>query len=218
MDREYWLNRWVEDRTGFHVKGVNPMLERFWPQVAPSTNGKVLVPLCGKSEDLRWLAERGHEVVGVELSPIAALAFSAEQGIAFSETAEPPFTVFRGNQIAFYAGDLFDFTLEIGGPFDCFYDRAALIALPPAVWPDYARHLQSLMASQWRGLLISLEYDTSNMDGPPFSVSESELRALFVDRQVDKLYEHDCLDDEPRFKDRGVRWLKEAVYRLSSLS
>ena len=35
----------------------------------------VLVPLCGKSLDLVWLAEQGHAVIGVEL----AEAFVKEQ-------------------------------------------------------------------------------------------------------------------------------------------
>src|SRR6185503_16503780 len=67
MHREFWINRWNENQIGFHVKGVNPLLTRFWP----SARGRVLVPLCGKSEDLRWLAERRHEVVGVEFSLVA---------------------------------------------------------------------------------------------------------------------------------------------------
>ncbi len=218
MEREYWLNRWVENRTGFHVKGVNPLLERFWLDVAPSSDGRTLVPLCGKSEDLRWLAERGHDVVGVDLSAIAAKAFSEEQGIAFTEKPEPPFTVFRGQHITFYAGDLFDFTPGIGGYFDFLYDRAALIALPSTMRPGYAALLRSLLGSQGKGLVISLEYDTSNMEGPPFSVPEDEVRTLFTDFRVEKLHEYDCLDDEPRFKDRGVRWMKEVVYHLSPLA
>ncbi len=218
MDREYWLDRWVENRTGFHRAGVNPLLEQFWPQVAPSPAGRVLVPLCGKSVDLRWLADRGHEVVGVDLSPLAARAFSSEQDTVFAESPEPPFTVYRGNRITFYVGDLLDFTPGTGGRFGLFYDRAALIALPPAMRPGYARQLLSLMEAGARGLLISLEYDTSSMDGPPFSVSEDEVRTLFAKFQVDRLLQYDCLDDEPRFKDRGVRWMKEAVYRLSLLA
>ncbi len=35
------------------------------------TGRRVLVPLCGKTPDLLWLAEQGNEIVGVELSEIA---------------------------------------------------------------------------------------------------------------------------------------------------
>ncbi len=135
MHREFWINRWNENQIGFHLKGVNPLLTRFWP----SARGRVLVPLCGKSEDLCWLAERRHEVVGVEFSLVAAKAFAAEQGIVFTETHEPPFTVFRGNWITYYVGDFQDFTPAIGGRFDLLYDRAALIALPPETRPGYVR-------------------------------------------------------------------------------
>ena len=31
----------------------------------------ILVTMCGKSVDLLWLCERGHSVIGIEISPIA---------------------------------------------------------------------------------------------------------------------------------------------------
>lgn len=174
----------------------------------------MLVPLCGKTEDLRWLSARGHEVVGVELSLIAAKAFAAEQGIVFTESHEPPFTVFRGKSITLYAGDFFDFSPAVDGLFDLFYDRAALIALPPEMRPAYAQHLRSLITGGARGLLIGLEYDSSAMHGPPFSVPETEVRRLFSGFSCENLLESDCLEDEPRFKARGLTWMKEIVYSL----
>ena len=210
MNREFWINRWNQNQIGFHLHGVNPLLTQYWPRV----RGRVLVPLCGKSEDLCWLAERRHEVVGVEVSLIAAKAFAAEQGIVFRETHEPPFTVLRGNWITYYVGDFFDFTPEITGLFDAFYDRAALIALPPETRPAYVRLLKSLMADVAQGLLIGLEYDPSQMHGPPFSVPEAEVRSLFEPLRCEKLFEYDCLEQEPKFKERGLTWLKEMVYRV----
>ena len=65
MDPQYWINRWQENRIGFHEAGVNPLLERFLP-LAAATPPRVLVPLCGKSEDLTWLAALGHPVLGVD--------------------------------------------------------------------------------------------------------------------------------------------------------
>lgn len=218
MDRDFWINRWTENQIGFHVKGVNPLLTRFWasisPSTSPSTSGRVVVPLCGKSEDLRWLSELGHDVVGVELSLVAAKAFAAEQSMAFIETHEPPFTVLRGKGITYYVGDFFNFTPRIAGPFDLFYDRAALIALPPELRQRYVEQLKSLIATGGQGLLIGLEYDPSQMHGPPFTVPETEVQRLFQPFRCEKLLEFDCLEDEPRFKARGVTWMKEMVYRV----
>jgi len=218
MDRDFWLRRWNDNQIGFHVEGTNPLLVQYWPTIASTGAKKVLVPLCGKSEDLRWLSEQGQDVVGVELSLLAAKAFAAEQGIIFTETHEPPFTVLRGKHITYYVGDFFDFTREAEGSFRLFYDRAALIALPPEVRPGYASHLVSLMEPQFDGLLIALEYDQSEMHGPPFTVPEAEVRRLFSEYDCSKLIEFDCLEEEPKFKARGVTWMKEVVYHLKGTS
>jgi len=214
MDREFWINRWNDNQIGFHVKGVNPLLTRYWSAVSSTATGRVLVPLCGKSEDLRWLAERGHDVVGVEFSLIAAKAFAAEQGMTFIESHEPPFTVLRGEKVTFYVGDFFNVTPGIVGTFGLLYDRAALIALPPEVRPAYVEHLSRLFSKAGKALLIGLEYDPSQMHGPPFAVAEAEVRRLFKDLRCEKLLQYDCLESEPRFKARGVTWMKEVVYLL----
>ena len=214
MNPEYWINRWNVNQIGFHLNGVNPLLTRFWPSIETSASARVLVPLCGKSEDLRWLVERGHETVGVELSLLAAKTFAVEQGVVLTETHEPPFTVLRGSRLTYYVGDFFDFTPAIGGSFDLFYDRAALIALPPEMRPGYVQHLASLITKNSQGLLIGLEYDPAEMHGPPFTVPEPEIRRLFGAFQCEKLLEYDCLDQEPHFRKRGLTWMKESAYSL----
>src|SRR4029434_1531073 len=141
-----------------------------------------------------------------------------EQGVVFTEFHEPPFTVLRSERITYYVGDFFDFTPSIAGSFDRFYDRAALIALPPELRAAYAPHLLSLIKDGGQGLLIALEYDPSQMHGPPFTVPEAEVRSLFSAFRCEKLVEFDCLEDEPRFKARGLTWMKEVVYHLKGKS
>jgi thiopurine S-methyltransferase len=213
MNNEFWLKRWSENRIGFHKAGVNPLLEEFLPQIS-KVPGRTLVPLCGKSVDLAWLASRGHQVVGADISEIAARAFASEQGIAMTVANEPPFTVFRAERIAYYVGDFFNIKPERTGRFDLIYDRAALIALPQDKRPEYAKHLKSLLVPGGNILMISLEYDPKKMEGPPFAVTESEVRALFRELTVEKLHEHDSIDEEARFKERGLDWMKEVVYRI----
>ena len=200
MNNDYWLDRWKENRIGFHKPVVNPFLERYWPQVA-ETAGRILAPLCGKSVDLVWLAERGHEVVGIDLSQLAADAFASEQGR-------------RAERVKYLVGDLFDLTAEKVGLFDFVYDRAALIALPEGLRARYVKHLRTLLTPRAQALLISLEYDPAQMTGPPFSVPESEVRSLFAPAAIEKLHEHDCIDEEQQFKARGLSWMKEIVWNL----
>ena len=78
---EDWLLRWHEDRIGWHEASGNAALAKYWPAVAE--HSRVLVPLCGKSPDLLWLASQGYEVTGIELSEIAIRAFFEESGLDF---------------------------------------------------------------------------------------------------------------------------------------
>ena len=78
MDTDYWRERWARSETGFHQKEINPHLQRFWSALNLAPGSRVFVPLCGKSRDMLWLRGQGHEVVGVEISPLAVEAFFAE--------------------------------------------------------------------------------------------------------------------------------------------
>jgi thiopurine S-methyltransferase len=65
-----WTSRWTENRIGFHKEVVNPHLLKHLPVLASEAGGKetVFVPLCGKTKDLKYLEERGFNVVGLEYS------------------------------------------------------------------------------------------------------------------------------------------------------
>ena len=53
------------------------------------------------------------------------------------------------------------------------------------------------------------------MNGPPFSVSQHEVLELYQDKfKVSELSRNNILDDESRFKQRGIDYLTEAVYLL----
>ncbi|HEU4733334.1 MAG TPA: thiopurine S-methyltransferase [Kofleriaceae bacterium] len=186
MDED-WLARWRDGRIGFHEGRPNTLLEHHAARLAGCR--RVLVPLCGKSEDLALLAAQGHEVVGVELAEPAVRAFFDEHGLVPVVTARGPFVEYRAGTITLLAGDMFATTPELVGPIDAFYDRAALIALPPELRPRYVEQVRSL-APGGSGLVITLEYDQSLMTGPPFAVLEPELRALYAGASIEALEEH----------------------------
>jgi thiopurine S-methyltransferase len=75
MDKDFWHERWKKKETGFHLKDANPFLRKHWGSINASPQDTVFVPLCGKSKDLIWLAERVQNVIGVELSQQATEEF-----------------------------------------------------------------------------------------------------------------------------------------------
>jgi len=215
MTPEFWHQRWQHGETGWHQDEVNLHLQEHWPRLGVRPGEKVFVPLCGKTLDLLWLAGQGLQVLGVELSPIAVEAFFGENGLTPEVSEEPPFRRYRVDEVTVLCGDYFDLAAEHLEGVTAVFDRASLIALPPHMRPRYAAHLQTLLTPESRILLVTLDYDQSEMAGPPFSVSEQEVRDLLGRRfEIRRLAELDVWAENPRFRERGLSRLLEQVYGL----
>ena len=179
MDHEFWQARWREGRIGFHEGEGSPRLREALSRLTGDRPGAVLVPLCGKSVDMRILAGAGQRVVGVELAESAAVAFFDEWGVTPEIDEQGPFKRYAGQGVTILVGDFFALTPEQLGPVDAAFDRAALVALPPGLRARYAPHLCALLPPGARLLLVTFEYDQSLAAGPPFSVTADEVRSLF---------------------------------------
>jgi thiopurine S-methyltransferase len=217
MDTAFWIERWDRKQIGFHQTEINPYLQAHWASLGV-TGGTVLVPLCGKSLDMRWLHAQGHAVIGVEVSRQAVSEFFAEQqlephvtqGSRFESWQAPGYRLLCGDFFALEAADLY----EVGAVFD----RAALIALPQVLRQRYVDKLQATLPAQVHTLLVAMTYPQQQMNGPPFSVDETAVRSLYGSYKVEKLQDEDILiqPENARFKERGLRQMSEQVYRLSA--
>jgi thiopurine S-methyltransferase len=215
MEPEFWLERWRRGETGWHLDEVNRHLTELWPRLGLSTDTRVFVPLCGKTLDLLWLASRSHRVLGVELSRLAVESLFADNGLTPTVAEEPSFMRFRVDELEVLCGDFFDLAPGHLAGVGAVYDRASLIALPPGQRARYAAHLDRVLPDTVPRLLITLEYDQSRMDGPPFSVHPEEVQSLFgVRHRITELAGFDVLDESARFRARGLEGLRERVYRL----
>lgn len=213
MEPKFWQERWARNQIGFHLPEVNPYLQRHWPPLAEGA--KVLVPLCGKSLDLMWLAGQGLRVVGVELSEQAVEAFFSEQNLTPRITERGMFKVYQADSIEIWCGDFFALGAEVLADCAAFYDRAALIALPPLMRAQYADHLNTWLPSGCEGLLITLDYEQVQKAGPPFAVTDDEVQLLLGEHwTLQVLQEQDILGESWKFVQDGVTRLEERVYRL----
>ncbi|MCV2222767.1 thiopurine S-methyltransferase [Pseudomonas mercuritolerans] len=217
MQPEFWYKKWDSNQIGFHQAEANPYLQRYWTELAIAPSARVLVPLCGKSLDLLWLAGQGHQVIGVELAEKAVEEFFSEHQLQPQISEKGAFKVYRSDAIELWCGDFF--ALTAGDVVGCtaLYDRAALIALPDVMRQRYAAHLQHLLAPEVKGLVITLDYDQTQIPGPPFAVTDDEVQRLLGEGwQVDELEQQDVLAESPKFLQAGAEWLVERVYRVSS--
>ncbi len=190
------------------------MLVEYFPKFWQTPDHRVFVPLCGKSEDLLFFAERG-KVVGSELSARACQQFFAENQLAYTRQAKHPFTLYQSKDIDIYQGDFFALQAAQFKPFDWIYDRAALIALPESMRTDYVQHLISFMGQKTRLFLLTLEFDQREMAGPPFAISAGLVHQLFAGFNIRQYAQRELTDKVFAQRILPLSQVRECLYIIS---
>jgi thiopurine S-methyltransferase len=215
MEPQFWHERWAINQIGFNQSEVNPYLQKFWPELNLKPGERVLVPLCGKTIDMRWLIQQGLHVVGVELSEKAVQDFFSEGGMEPRVEVRGQFKVYSVEACEIWCGDFFALKARDIGNCSALYDRAALIALPAEMRWRYVECLNRILPADCRGLLISLDYEQSEIAGPPFSVPEEEVMQLFSPEwRVKLIVDEDVLHKSRKFLEAGASRLIETAYRM----
>ncbi len=215
VDNQHWLDRWEQNRIGFHEESVNHYLQKYLPRFDLPAGACVFLPLCGKALDIRWIAEQGYEVIGIDISQIAIEAFFEENELEYERVDSDRFGVYRSGSISLLQGDFFDLGSDDLGACSLVYDRAALIAMERPDRPRYYDHMLSIMPASSSMLLITLDYDQNEMTGPPFAVPTAEMRQHYAGSfDIRELESSSIIDERPRWRKVGLTALTESVFRL----
>lgn len=213
MQQRDWQDRWDNGQTAFHLGAVHPALECHHTLFAAGAS--VLVPLAGKTVDLDALAGWGHHVVANEFVERAAREYFAERDITPEESRAGQGLCLRHGAITYRVDDFFALPGSGDlGAFDAVFDRAAMVAIDPAQRARYARCLHALTRPGSVILLLAFEIPECGVQGPPFSLRESEVRAAFAEG-----FSVEVLDarEEPagaRYQQAGVATWLERSYRI----
>ena len=213
QDMEFWHNRWHTQQIGWHRAVYNDMLLKHWPTINAAENSKVMVPLCGKSLDMLWLAEQGYSVVGLEMVEKAIQDFFAENDLEYTSKITENHTEYSSQNITIYQGNVLDI---VSGKIDAdaWYDRAAMIAIDPSTRQSYVEQLRSQTKPGAVGLLITFAYPQEQMAGPPFALYDEHVFDLFHDGFTVECLETVRLEDE---KDRGLSEIHSSVFKITRL-
>lgn len=214
MELSDWGDRWRDGQIAFHQDRPSDFLQKYadrvWSAQRPT---RVLVPLCGKSLDMVFLAERADAVVGVEFVEQAVREFFDERELRPDVDSGPPVGL-RAGPYTIFAADFFAVSTADIGPIDAVFDRASLVALDADTRLRYADHLSSLQAARSRVMLITFDYDQSTMDGPPYAVSDDEVERLFgEEHHIEHLETRDLLSQQ--FRDAGLSAMTESVFAVT---
>ncbi len=157
---EFWEMRYQASFTPWDAGAVPVLLRSLIAVHRPA--GPVLVPGCGSGHDVRFLAEAGLDVMGIDFSPAAL------------EAARPVLGPYAGRlrQADFFAP-------ELDGPWALVYERAFLCSLPRRCWGDWAARVAQLVAPG--GLLAGFFFIGDGLRGPPFPLrGQAELDGLLA--------------------------------------
>jgi SAM-dependent methyltransferase len=153
---DFWDTRYRGGVTPWDAAGVPPQLSMWLRtrQAAP----RVLIPGCGSGYEVRAFAAHGHDVLAIDFSDAALEAARRELGALSDRVLK---------------ADFFSFEAQC---FDVVYERAFLCALPRRLWAAWARRVGELVRPG--GELAGFYYLDDNPRGPPFGISEDELKRL----------------------------------------
>ncbi len=219
MQQSFWQERWESGVIPFHEGVVNQMLDHWFESLKLEAGAQVFVPLCGKTMDMYWLAQQQCKVLGVEFCEIAARDFFTEQQLAVERHPGERFETFISADIEILRGDFFNLNQTDLAGVSAVYDRASLVALPESDRNRYAQHLRTHLPAGVAMLLISFEYDTARMSGPPFSVSEQEVTDLYASHfEILRLESREIIDSKIVFKERGLESIIEHAFLCTSFN
>jgi thiopurine S-methyltransferase len=216
LDNQLWLQSWREQRTDFHQKAVNPLLSKFWPSLELAHGSRVFVPLCGKSLDMIWLTQQGHEVLGVELSPVAVKDFFRENGLNPVKRKIGQFTLWSHGSLSILCGDYFALSQADIGPLDTVYDRAALTALPANARALYIAQLSRLVPKNAKIFLLTIEDAMEDATlAQAIGVDEEIAKLYSAEFNIDLAYVESVFESDAASPEHALQRVEYKVYRLS---
>jgi len=164
---EFWETTYAEHRDGWELGGPHPSLVHVL-DTTPPPRGRVAVPGCGRGHDVRWLARRGYDAVGIDFS---SAALDAARGLARLE----------GVDVTFEQRDLFTLGGDHTNAFDGLWEYTCFCAIDPRRRREYVDVVATILKPG--GWLLACFFPIRpGRAGPPFPVTKAELRRLLAPR------------------------------------
>lgn len=172
----FWELLYQQGTTGWDLGGPTPAFAALLAGPDAPRPGKMMVPGCGRGYDAVLFARHGFEVVGVDHAPSAladAQRLAREAGVTCTFVQEDLFALPERYPQAF------DYVLE----YTCF------CAINPQRREEYVQAMAGVLRTG--GELVGLFFPVlspvegpagSVLEGPPFPMSEQEVREVFSAR------------------------------------
>lgn len=196
---EKWEQKWLDNCCPWQKEHANTYLVKYFSRLTENLADRklrALVPMCGKSRDVKWLADQGVDVSGIELSHDAIETFFEENSISFEHDVDKKAAnlapngvyIFSHGNITIFACDFLDFQHEkFGGEYDLVWDRGAFVIFPPEERKPYMDKLHGMLRQGGRILMETMDYPQTEPRAP-HSITDKDVTDIFAER-----YYHEVL-------------------------
>ncbi|GFR75295.1 thiopurine S-methyltransferase [Elysia marginata] len=192
----YWDQEYKNGRIRWHRDQVHQILVNHYDKLNPGgKHSRVLVTMCGMSEDMNWLVDRGLQVIGIDFAKHALHKFMCLDGQEWTGCPVKElghdaklFTRDDGKIKLFY-GDVLNLSPEIDGKFDAIYDCSSIHNLPKPKASRMANVLKKILNPGGRILLDAIDYDLKILEledlnlqapvPPPYPMNLKDVKELF---------------------------------------
>lgn len=194
-NEDHWLDAWNRGLTPWSDPGINQYLRDNLAKLRLTTGCTILVPMCGDSADMVWLAEQGHNVVGIDISHLAIESFFSQATIAYNKIGNVYTSKNTPLNITIINENIFNTELLSTFSFDAIYDKGALVTVPHKHKPKYILRMHKL-APRAKILLITAYYrQAPGYGAPPFLESVESVQSLYREHYSFSLLEHKIGND-----------------------
>ena len=160
-----WENRYQQGKTGWDRGQVSPNV-LYWLKENLLNPCRILIPGCGNGHEVLAFAERGFDVVAIDIAPTAIENLS--------QTLQAKKLTAELIQVDF-------FTWQHQQDFDAIYEQTSLCALHPDHWERYENCLYNWLKPE--GKLFAQFMQTDQESGPPFHCDIDTMTDLFITKR-----------------------------------
>lgn len=157
-----WEVRYQKGHTGWDRGETSPNLN-YWIEEGLLKPCRILIPGCGNGHEVITLAEKGFEVVAVDIAstPIKKLKKAVVSNQLNVELVQADY-----------------FTWNPSGKFDAIYEQTSLCALPKEKWNAYEECLFDWLKP--KSSIFAQFMQTGREDGPPFHCDTASMKKVFI--------------------------------------
>ena len=168
QDKTDWKKHWEDEHTPWDLKGPHPATRYMTAEAKKILtydykDKHVIIPGSGRAHDAKVFLEKSSKVTAVDLSEIAC------------EEARKLYGKFPGFEAK--SGDFFKMSESMDA--DIVFDRAMLCALPSELRKVYVSSVAKVLKKGGLVFTVPFREFEQEIDGPPFTISETEMNELF---------------------------------------